>query len=206
MTQYKLTYFDVDGGRAESIRLAFHLGNIPFEDERWSFADFGAKRAGLRFACVPVMTIDGAEVTQSNALNRYVGRLAGLYPEDALQALYCDEVMDAVEDIGNHVGRTFGMKGEALREAREALAAGPLKQFMVGLDALLTRGGGEYFADGRLTVADLKVVVQVRALLKGVLDHIPPTFVAELAPNLARHCERVSADSRIVAYYAARKK
>ena len=86
MTHYKLTYFDVHGGRAESIRLAFCLGGIPFEDERWSFAEFGQKRASLRFNAVPVLTIDGAEVTQSNALNRYVGRLAGLYPEDLLQA------------------------------------------------------------------------------------------------------------------------
>lgn len=37
MTHYKLTYFDMDGGRAESIRLAFHIGDIPFEDERWAF-------------------------------------------------------------------------------------------------------------------------------------------------------------------------
>ena len=89
---------------------------------------------------------------------------------------------------------------------REALAAGPLKNLILGLDALVTRGGGEYFADGRLTVADLKVFVQVRALIKGALDHIPPTFVTELAPNLAKHCERLTADARIVAYYAARKK
>ena len=204
MTHYKLTYFDVHGGRAESIRLAFHLGNIPFEDERWSFPEFGRKRDALRFRCVPVLEIDGAAVTQSNALNRYVGRLAGLYPEDVLQALYCDEAMDAVEDIANQVVRTFGLKGDAMREAREALAKGPLQQLIRGIDELLTRGGGEYFADGRLTVADLKVFVQVRSLMKGQLDHIPTTYVAELAPNLAKHCERIAADPRVVAYYAAR--
>lgn len=204
MTHYKLTYFDVNGGRAESIRLAFHLGNIPFEDERWSFPEFGAKRGALRFTCVPVLEIDGAPVTQSNAINRYVGRLAGLYPEDALQALYCDEAMDAVEDIANHVVRTFGLKGDALREAREALAKGPLRQLVKGIDELLTRGGGEHFADGRLTVADLKVFVQVRSLINGQLDHVPTSYVAELAPNLAKHCERVAADPRIVGYYAAR--
>ncbi|MCB9656614.1 MAG: glutathione S-transferase family protein [Polyangiales bacterium] len=203
MTHYKLTYFDVHGGRAESIRLAFCLGGIPFEDERWSFAEFGQKRASLRFNAVPVLTIDGAEVTQSNALNRYVGRLAGLYPEDLLQALYCDEVMDAVEDIANQVVRTFGLKGDALREAREALAKGPLTTLIKGLDVLLARGGGEYFADGRLTVADLKVFVQLRSLLKGTLDHIPASFVTELSPALTKHNERIASDPRVVAYYAA---
>lgn len=206
MTHYKLTYFDIDGGRAESIRLAFHIGDIPFEDERWAFPEFGQKRGTLRFNALPVMTIDGAQVTQSNALNRYVGRLAGLYPQDALQALYCDEVLDAVEDIGHQLGRTFGLKGDAMRDAREALVKGPLTCLLKGLDQLLTRGGGQYFADERLTVADLKVFVQVRALTAGYLDHIPTTFVQELTPALAAHCARIGEHPRIAAYYASRKR
>ncbi|MBK6580828.1 MAG: glutathione S-transferase family protein [Sandaracinaceae bacterium] len=206
MTHYKLTYFDIDGGRAESIRLAFHIGDIPFEDERWAFPEFGQKRSTLRFNALPVMTIDGAQVTQSNALNRYVGRLAGLYPQDALQALYCDEALDAVEDIGHQLGRTFGLKGDAMRDAREALVKGPLTCLLKGLDQLLTRGGGQYFADERLTVADLKVFVQVRALTAGYLDHIPTTFVQELTPALAAHCARIGEHPRIAAYYASRKR
>lgn len=206
MTHYKLTYFDIDGGRAESIRLAFHIGDIPFEDERWAFPEFGQKRSTLRFNALPVMTIDGAQVTQSNALNRYVGRLAGLYPQDALQALYCDEALDAVEDIGHQLGRTFGLKGDAMREAREALVKGPLTCLLKGLDQLLARGGGQYFADERLTVADLKVFVQVRALTAGYLDHIPTTFVQELTPALAAHCARIGEHPRIAAYYASRKR
>ncbi|MBK8589749.1 MAG: glutathione S-transferase family protein [Sandaracinaceae bacterium] len=206
MTHYKLTYFDMDGGRAESIRLAFHIGDIPFEDERWAFPEFGQKRSTLRFNALPVMTIDGAQVTQSNALNRYVGRLAGLYPQDALQALYCDEALDAVEDIGHQLGRTFGLKGDAMRDAREALVKGPLTCLLKGLDQLLTRGGGQYFADERLTVADLKVFVQVRALTAGYLDHIPTTFVQELTPALAAHCARIGEHPRIAAYYASRKR
>ena len=206
MTHYKLTYFDIDGGRAESIRLAFHIGDIPFEDERWAFPEFGQKRGTLRFNALPVMTIDGAQVTQSNALNRYVGRLAGLYPQDALQALYCDEALDAVEDIGHQLGRTFGLKGDAMRDAREALVKGPLTCLLKGLDQLLTRRGGQYFADERLTVADLKVFVQVRALTAGYLDHIPTTFVQELTPALAAHCARIGEHPRIAAYYASRKR
>ena len=206
MTHYKLTYFDIDGGRAESIRLAFHIGDIPFEDERWAFPEFGQKRGTLRFNALPVMTIDGAQVTQSNALNRYVGRLVGLYPQDALQALYCDEALDAVEDIGHQLGRTFGLKGDAMRDAREALVKGPLTCLLKGLDQLLTRGGGQYFADERLTVADLKVFVQVRGLTAGYLDHIPTTFVQELTPALAAHCARIGEHPRVAAYYAARKR
>ena len=34
MHKLKLSYFDFDGGRGESIRLALAIGKIPFEDHR----------------------------------------------------------------------------------------------------------------------------------------------------------------------------
>ena len=79
MTSYKLTYFDFDGGRAEPIRIAFHTAGIKFEDNRLSFPEFGEMRQSTRFNSVPVLEIDGAAVTQSSALGRYVGKMAGLY-------------------------------------------------------------------------------------------------------------------------------
>lgn len=202
MTALKLTYFDIDAGRAEATRIALHAGGIPFEDDRISFQRFGEIRAELPFRCVPVFELDGVEITQSNALNRYVGKRAGLYPKDDLQALYCDEAMCAVEDATARVGVTMGLQGEALKAAREELAGGWLPTFILGIAKLLERGGGEYFAGGELSVADLRVFVWVRSLRKGVLDHIPADLVDRLAPSLVAHQERVNADPRVVAYYA----
>lgn len=204
MTSYKLTYFDFDGGRAEPIRIAFHVAGIEFEDIRLSFPEFGEMRQGTRFNSVPVLEIDGAAVTQSNALCRYVGKMAGLYPADDVQALYCDEVMGALEDISHHVVRTFGLEGEDLRLAREKLADGWLSIYLRGLAELLTRGGGEYFADNGLTVADLKAFVQTRWLRSGTLDYVPADLVQRVAPGLVEHQERVEGDRRVAAYYASR--
>jgi len=204
MPSYKLVYFDFDGGRAEPIRIAFHAAGIEFEDERISFAEFGAMRKSTRFNSVPVLEIDGAQVTQSNALSRYIGKMAGLYPSDDLQALYCDEVLDALEDVSHYIVRTFGLEGEELRQAREKLADGWLTIYLRGLGELLTRGGGEYFADNALTIADLKACMQTRSLQKGNLDHIPTDLVQRLAPALIEHQARVEADPRVVAYYASR--
>ena len=204
MSSYKLTYFDFDGGRAEPIRIAFHAAGIDFEDNRISFPEFGEMRQGTPFNSVPVLEIDGAAVTQSNALNRYVGKMAGLYPADDLQALYCDEVMNALEDLIHYIVPTFGLQDEELRLAREKLVDGWLSVYLRGLDELLARGGGEYFADNRLTVADLKAFVQIRSLRSGNLDYVPADLVERLAPSLVEHQERIEADPRVVAYYAAR--
>ena len=204
MSSYKLTYFDFDGGRGEPIRIALHAAGIEFEDERLSFEQFGKMRHGTPFNALPVLNIDGADVTQTNSLLRYVGKMADLYPMDSLQALYCDEVMSAFEDVNHHVGRTLFLPGDELRLAREKLVDGWLTIFIKGLDKLLVRGGGKYFADNQLTVADLKAFVQVRSLRAGVLDHVPNDLVDRLAPALAKHQGRIEADARVVAYYASR--
>jgi glutathione S-transferase len=204
MTTYRLTYFDVDGGRAEHIRIAFHAAGIAFDDKRISFQEFGETRSGFRFTCVPVMEIDGEQVTQGNALGRYIGKMAGLYPSDPLQALYCDEVLGAIEDLTNHIGRTMRMTGDEQRAAREELANGWISVYLKGLVELLARGGGEYFADKQLTIADLRAMVQTHWLTSGALDHIPGDLVQRIAPALVEHQARVAADPRVVAYYAAR--
>ncbi len=205
MPKYRLTYFDFDGGRGEPIRIAFHNAGVDFEDHRISFAEFAQTRSDMRFTCTPELDIDGVTVTQSNSMLRYVGKMAGLYPEDDLQALYCDEAMDAVEDMLHQIVGTFGLEGDALKTAREELVDRWLTVFIRGLAEILERGGGEYFADNRLTVADLKVFVQVRSLRSGTLDHVPTDLVETLAPGLAQHQERVGNDPIVTAYYAARK-
>ena len=203
MASYKLTYFDFHGGRGEPVRIALHAAGVDFDDERWSFPEFMEKREGTRFNSVPVMHVDGVEVSQSNAMCRYVGRMAGLYPDDTLQALYCDEVMDAVEDLIHYIVPTMRLEGDALKEARAELAAGWMTVYLRGLADCLARGGGEYFADNRLTMADLKVFVQVRSVVDGRLDHIDKAFVESVAPTLIAHCERIGTESVVQAYYAS---
>jgi glutathione S-transferase len=206
MPKLKLTYFDFDGGRGEPARLALHLGGIAFEDRRIAFKDWDAHRESTPFRALPVLEVDGRVVAQSNSINRYVGRLAGLYPKDELQALLCDEVMDAVEDMDTPIGNTIDLPPEGKKKAREELAAGFLPRYLTQLEARLKAAGGEYFADGRLTVGDLKVWMMVRWLRGGVLDYLPRDLVDRTAPLLVRHAERLAAHPKIAAYYAGRRK
>ena len=206
MPKLKLTYFDFDGGRGEPARLALHVGGIAFEDHRIPGPEWPRHRDQMPFRAMPVLEADGKVITQSNTINRYVGRLAGLYPKDDWQAALCDEIMDATEDISSRLGNTIQMNDADKKKARETLAADALPRHLETLGARLKAAGGEYFADQRLTVADLKVFMLVRWLRSGVLDHIPKDIVERNAPLLVKHLERVSGDPQIADYYKSRKK
>ena len=202
MAKLKLTYFDFHGGRGEPARLALSIGGIAFEDDRIQPADWERRKADTPFGALPVLEVDGQIVAQSNAINRYVGKLADLYPSDPWQAALCDEIMEAVEDINTKIGATFFLPEEQKKAQREALVEGPIPFYLTRLQQRLEAHGGRYFAADRLSVADLKVFVWIRHLRSGALDHVPTDLPDRVAPKLLEHYERVKNDPRVKAYYA----
>ncbi|MCP5228021.1 glutathione S-transferase [Accumulibacter sp.] len=202
MNKLKLTYFDFSGGRAEPARLAMHIGGIPFEDYRFAPGDFAEVRKATPLNQVPTLHVNDVQITQSDAITRYVGKLAGLYPEDAFQALLCDEVMGALEDINIKIGATFGLQGDDLKKAREALVEDPLPRYLRWLQTQLDSHGGAFLADNRLTIADLKAIVTLRWLSSGKLDHIPGDLVEAVAPKLKDYADRVASLPAIAQFYA----
>ena len=202
MDKLKLNYFDFPGGRAEPARLALHLGGIPFEDYRFAFSDFPEVRKTTPLNQVPTLQINDLQVTQSDAITRYVGKLAGLYPDNDLQALFCDEVMGALEDVNVKLGETFGMTGDDLKAARDALVTGPLPKYLHWLERQLEFHGGEFFADHRLTIADLKAFVFLRGLRSGRLEHVPTNLIDTVAPKLTAYLQRMSNIPTISQYYS----
>jgi glutathione S-transferase len=202
MAKLKLTYFDFHGGRGEPARLALVMGGIPFEDDRVSPADWPRRKPETPFGALPLLEVDGNILAQSNAINRYVGKLAGLYPADAWEAALCDETMEAVEDITSKIAATMFLPDERKKSEREALVAGPIPFYLTALARRLEQHGGNYFAGNRLSVADLKVFILIRHLRSGVLDHMPADLPDRLAPKLMEHYQRIKAEPRVAAYYA----
>lgn len=202
MPKLRFTYFDIKGSRGQVGRLAMEFADIEFEDVRLKFPDFLAQRDSFPYRAIPILEVDGTVVAQSNGINRYLGKLAKLYPTDPLQAALCDEVMDAVEDVTNKVQVTLFIKDEEEKKlARQALADGPIPAYLRQIAARLEARGGQYFADGRLTVADLKVFVWVKSLRSGILDHVPADLVETHAPTLLAHHDMVWAVPKVRAHY-----
>jgi len=202
MAKLKLTYFDFHGGRGEPARLALSIGGIAFEDDRVASSVWEHRKEDTPFGALPVLEVDGQVVAQSNAINRYVGKLADLYPSDPWQAALCDEIMEAVEDITNKIGVTFNLPEEQKKTQRKALVEGPIPFYLTRLQQRLEAHGGRYFAADRLSVADLKVFVWIRHLRSGALDHVPTDLPDRVAPKLVEHYECVKDDPRVETYYA----
>jgi glutathione S-transferase len=202
MAKLKLTYFDFHGGRGEPARLALAMAGILFEDDRVTFADWPRRKQETPYGAVPLLEVDCKILAQSNAINRYVGKLANLYPTDPWEAALCDETMEAVEDITNKIAATMFLPDEQKKSERKVLAEGPIPFFLTALERRLEQHGGRYFAGDRLSVADLKVCILLRQLRSGVLDHVPTDLPDRLAPKLMEHYQRLKADPGVAAYYA----
>jgi glutathione S-transferase len=201
MPKLVLTYFDLDQSRGEVARLAMHMAGVAFEDRRIPWKDWPAMRDSMPFKAMPILEVDGQVIAQSNTINRYVGKLTGLYPRDDWEAALVDEVLAAIEDITVEIEETIVLEAKAKKKAREDLSKDLLLRYLQQIDARLKRGGGEWFVENRLTVADLKCYIWIRSLKSPQAEYFPVDLVDKNAPLLARHLERMNSHPKIVSYY-----
>eukprot|EP00287_Rhodomonas_sp_CCMP768_P013228 CAMPEP_0196747946 /NCGR_PEP_ID=MMETSP1091-20130531/71737_1 /TAXON_ID=302021 /ORGANISM="Rhodomonas sp., Strain CCMP768" /LENGTH=211 /DNA_ID=CAMNT_0042095181 /DNA_START=22 /DNA_END=657 /DNA_ORIENTATION=+ len=189
----KLTYFDIRG-RAEPVRLALTLGDIPFEDVRMSKQEFdAAKQTGkLPFGALPVLEVDGKMVCQSFGIMNYASKLAGVYPKDDFVALKAEEVKGCLDDTFNLIEPTFFEPDAAKKLAmRKELVDGKLSERLEMLEKLLVNNGTKHSVCDEITSADLELYVFAWTLSAGILDGIPTDIIAAY--------QRISALSQAVA-------
>ena len=170
----EVVYFPIRA-RAEPIKLALEIAGLPWRDTRVPFADWPALKASQPFGSLPVLRTARGVLPQSVAILRYVGRLGGLYPEDLLEAAYCDALVDACEDAGKMYGPSVHEKDAAKKAAmRKELAEAKLPPYFAKLDAAV--GEGAYCVGGKLSIADLAVSQLVAFMKSGIMDGIPSTI------------------------------
>ncbi|CAM9910824.1 unnamed protein product, partial [Sphacelaria rigidula] len=152
------------------------------------------------------LEFDGKVLAQSGAQLRFVGKLAGLYPHDPVEAAFADAAVDSVSDMHSRLAPTVAEKDMAKKmEMRKALVAGYLPTWLGNLENILKAAGGDYFAGQRLSIGDIAVVARLLWLKEGrpSLEGIPTTIVDDY-PLLTALVERVCAEPRIAAYREAK--
>lgn len=185
----KLTYFNI-AGVAEKIRNAFILGGIPFEDERIQFSQWAELKPKTPYGQLPVMTVDGKQMTQSDAMLRFAATLAPeLYPEG--QELRIDELLGLVGDFlkawspqiyiamaPEKYGYPVEFKGSEehkskIKEMRDGFLAKDLDRFLGYFEAELK--DKRFLCGNTPTIADCALVPELRKFQQGYMDHVPTT-------------------------------
>jgi glutathione S-transferase len=82
-----------------------------------------------------------------------------LIPNDALDELRVQEILNVIEDWFGAMGPTFRLKGQELLDARKAFCDGASRKFIALLVKRLeqNQSNGPFFVGNSLTIADLKV-------------------------------------------------
>lgn len=206
MTTIKLSYFDA-AGRAEPVRVALFMAGLPFEDHRVKYPEFAAlKESGaLPLGSLPVLEIDGAVMTQTSAMLRFVARLGAtdLYPTDPTTAFVVDSALETFNDTLSHalLPSLYERDMPKKLEMRAAFAAGPMKQVLGYVEGLLERFGGPYLGREKLSIADLVVAAQLLQIRAGTLDGITAEALAPY-PRLNALTNAYLEDPRVMAYKA----
>jgi glutathione S-transferase len=202
VTKPKLTYFDAPMSRGEECRLALHLAGVDFDDNRLKRDQWAALKPTTPFGSLPVLDWPGhPPLGQSNAILVLVGRRHGLHPKDDFEAARHEAVMAHVEDLRGHISPTMRMTDDAEKKrAREALVATYIPTWAANVDRRIS-DDGPFFAGNTPHVVDLKLLMIVRWIRGGVLDHIPTT-IFDSAPKLIRVHDAVDAHPQVRAWYA----
>lgn len=197
-----LTYFDFDGSRGLECRLALGAAGLPYEDIRLDRAQFQAIKPTVPFGALPLLTIDGKRLAQSNAILGYIGRGHGLHPADPWIAAEHEAILQSVEDLRQKLPDGKGQTEDEKKAAREAFAAGWMAQWCATIS---DRIAGPFLEGAKLHVADLKVYVILHAYLSGTFDHIPAATLNKYPKLLALHAA-VDGHPAVQAYFNSRKR
>ncbi|KAJ9513201.1 hypothetical protein QJQ45_029311 [Haematococcus lacustris] len=181
-------------GKAELTRVLLNVGNVPFEDYTISREQWAELKPTMPYGQIPVLEVDGKQLAQSSAIERYAARLAGLYPQDAWEAAKVDELACFMKEWWEPFASTFSIKDADERlAARKAVAQGPLQSKIAKLNALLTEAGQDgYLVGGRMTYADVAAFVVMSFLGSGMFDGVPRDLYQPFPAITAFHTRMAS--------------
>ncbi|KAG2435961.1 hypothetical protein HXX76_007155 [Chlamydomonas incerta] len=197
---YKIHYFPVPG-RAEVSRLCLSIGHIPYEDVHYTGATFPEAKPKFPFGQVPVLEFpDGKMLAQSGAIERYTAKLAGLYPEDPLQAAFADQAVFLLNDFNDLFTSTYNLPLEEKVKARQEILAGKGSEKLKMLEKLVASVGGKYLAGDKLSYADLALFVSFSTMTSGQYDGIPKDLLKDY-PTLKAFRNKIASEPGVKAYY-----
>jgi prostaglandin-H2 D-isomerase / glutathione transferase len=187
--------------------LALAAGGIPFKDTRLSQDEFAAMIAsgGLPFAQLPVLVADGTTITQSSAILRFCGKLAGLYPgKDDVATAKIDEVTGIIDDVMDGLFKHMELDKSILAACRDTFNTTLGPRLLGGLEGLVSKNteSDVWMCGSGMTIADLVAYYSVGNIKHGFVDHVPnDTF--DKYPRIMASYNAVCNHPKLVAWHKA---
>jgi len=150
-------------------------------------------------------------VAQHVALLRYVGRLAGLYPTDPIEALKVDEATYFADEFGQCIFAAMApmrygfapyANDEEKAAMRQRLAAEVLPKLLAKLNTIIEGNGSGFVVGPSITIADLKWYFHIGMVLSGFVDDIPPALFDD-HPHVKNLYQKVRDVPEVRAWYEA---
>lgn len=196
MSLAKLTYFR-GRGRAETTRWMLAATgtafvNVPVDTPE-DLAELRASGA-LPFDQMPLLEVDGLNLSQSSAMIRYLARRGGLYGSDDTDAMWCDMIAGVAADFAETALQA------AFKPSVEVAVAdltARFAKFGPRFETRIREQGSGYGAADTMTFSD----VVLAEALSGYLEWCPG-ILAE-TPLLAALYSRVVNTPGIAAYLAS---
>ena len=171
----KLHYFK-GRGRAETTRWMLAVNQIDFENVAIETPEaLAALRASgkLPFDQMPLLELDGMNLSQSSAMVRYLARRGDLYGDDDTDALWCDMIAGAATDFAETaIQAAFQPTTEIATASIQARFA----KFGPRFEARLVSNGGEFCVGKRLSFADFVLAEALTSYLEWLPDLLSETL------------------------------
>jgi glutathione S-transferase len=199
----------VNSGVVEVARLLLAATELEYEETRYPIEmewkdgkpDFStvkrekfeaAKAAGdlkMSGGKVPLLVVDGAEIGQSKAIERYIATIGGLRGTNAFEAAQIDQVVETINDIKAAYQKS---------DKADAWFKEELPKAMSAFDGTVAAG----MKDGPLSYADIVVYYYFYFFCDNVEGNVAAMTAA---PNVAAMAEKAKNNPLIQAYEAKRK-
>ena len=179
--ELKIIYFNFPFWRAEVARIPLYISNTKFEDKRITSEEFSyIKENGkmtdgtiIPFSQLPVLVIDGQSIAQTGAIARICGKISGFYPESLVEAGKVDQIIDTATDINMLMRPSMREQDPDKKKLmRQELSKNDLPKYFGFLENLL-KDENIWFAENRMTIADIAIWRLMGWLKSGVIDDIP---------------------------------
>jgi len=196
MASSKLTYFR-GRGRAETTRWMLAVTDTDFINVAIDTPEeLAALRATgkLPFDQMPLLEIDGQNLSQSSAMTRYLARKHGLYGNNETDAMWCDLVAGVVADFAETAI-------QAPFKSSDAIAVADMEdrfaKFGPRFEARIAAQGSTFIASAKMTFADVVLAEAMSSYLEWC-----PEILAD-TPRLGRLYNNVISTPGVAAYLAS---